>query len=420
MPRAAGRQAELRVDLAAGGEDIVRRSWLALILVVALSPAPARAQFVPLQDLRWVSVSAHYAGLTDDSARGPGAAFGYWDPYLVAHIDHPDPEVGGYCDVGAFQISQIVGNGISASGGSGGGWYEPPLSPSYFGLSIAHFRFRLLSTMQANFDAWLEPGTEPASGVVLLRHADSQLDEYVVESGELHTQFRLPPGDYEVVGSSLVNSSAENASGATYTYFLTFPYAPSPLVLQHPRDTTVACGATPALSVATSAPTGSLTFQWRRNFVPLVNGPHVSGANSPTLTLPGACVPDSGWYDVLVSDGAVTEPSRLTRVNVLASTNDAPYAAPAGGLALALAGPNPFAGSTTLRYVLPSPGRVTIAVHDVRGARVRSLLDAEAAGPGTVAWDGRTDAGGRAAPGLYFVRLDTPTDRTHRAVVLLQ
>lgn len=44
----------------------------------------------------------------------------------------------------------------------------------------------------------------------------------------------------------------------------------------------------------------------------------------------------------------------------------------------------------------------------------------KAAGPGTVAWDGRTDAGGRAAPGLYFVRLATPAGRTHRAVVLLQ
>jgi hypothetical protein len=398
----------------------VRRCWLALILVVTLAPTPSRAQFVPLQDLRWVSTSARYAGLEDASSSGPVAAFGYWNESLSAHVDHPDPEVGGNCDVGAFQISQIVGNGISASGGSGGGWYEPPLSPSYFGFSIAHFRFRLLSTMQANFDAWLEPGPEPNSGVVLIRHADSQLSEYILESGELHMQFRLPPGDYEVVGSSLINSTAESASGATYTYFLTFPFAPSPLVLVHPRDTTVSCGATPALSVTTSAPTGSLTFQWRRNFVPLVNGPHVSGVNTPTLSLPGACVPDSGWYDVLVSDGAVTEPSRLTRVNVLASTNDTPLAAPATGLALALAGPNPFAGGTALRYVLPSPGRVTIAVYDVNGARVRSLMDADAIGSGTVAWDGRTDSGGRAAPGLYFVRLTTPSGRTHRAVVLLQ
>lgn len=397
----------------------MRSSWLAVILVVTLVPAPSRAQFVPLEDHRWVATSAHYAGLEDHSNGSPGATFGYWDPYLYAHVDHPDPEVGGYCDVGAFQISQIVGNGISASGGTGGGWYEPPLSPSYYGFSIAHFRFRLLSTMQANFDAWVEPGTEPNSGLVLIRHADSRLSEYLLESGELHTQFRLPPGDYEVVGSSLILSTAESGTAATYTYFLTFPYAPAPLVLVHPRDTTVACGATPVLSVTTSVPAASLTFQWRRNLVPLVNGPHVSGANSPTLTLPGACVADSGWYDVIVSDGSVTEPSRLTRVNVT-STTDAPHAAPGGGLALALAGPNPFAGSTTLRYVLSSPGRVTISVHDVQGARVRSLLDAEAAGPGTVAWDGRTDAGGRAAPGLYFVRLATPAGRTHRAVVLLQ
>jgi hypothetical protein len=399
-------------------EDIVRRFSLALILVVTLAPASSRAQFVPLEDHRWLSTSAYYAGLADHATSAPAAAFAYWNENIGAHIDNPNPDQSGYCDVGAFQISQIVGNGISASGGSGGGWYEPPLSPNYFGFSIAHFRFRLLATMQANFDAWLEPGPEPNSGVVLIRHADSQLSEYIVESGELHTQFRLPPGEYEVVGSSLISSSAESASGATYTYFLTFPFAPSPLVLVHPRDTTVSCGATPVLSVTTSVPAASLTFQWRRNLVPLVNGPHVSGVTTPTLTLPGACVADSGWYDVVVSDGSVTEPSRLTRVNVNA-TSDVPRAGPATGLALALTGPNPFAGGTTLRYVLPSPGRVTIAVHDVRGARVRSLLDAEAAGAGTVAWDGRTDSGGRAAPGLYFVHLETPWGRTHRAIVLL-
>ena len=58
-------------------------------------------------------------------------------------------------------------------------------------------------------------------------------------------------------------------------------------------------------------------------------------------------------------------------------------------------------------YRLESPGNVTLVIEDAAGRRVRNLVsDApRLAGPVTETWDGRDDAGQRAASGVYLVRL---------------
>ncbi len=72
--------------------------------------------------------------------------------------------------------------------------------------------------------------------------------------------------------------------------------------------------------------------------------------------------------------------------------------------------PNPFNPRTTFSYSLPRAGHVTLAIHDVRGARIATLVDAELlAGEQSGAWDG-LDARGAAVPsGVYFARLATPS-----------
>lgn len=69
--------------------------------------------------------------------------------------------------------------------------------------------------------------------------------------------------------------------------------------------------------------------------------------------------------------------------------------------------PNPFAGSTTIKYSIRQPGPARLEVYDVLGRHIRSLVDQHMATPGTreASWDGR-DANGRpAAPGVYFLKL---------------
>jgi hypothetical protein len=80
----------------------------------------------------------------------------------------------------------------------------------------------------------------------------------------------------------------------------------------------------------------------------------------------------------------------------------------ANGLELAPPAPNPLRSSSRLGFVTPAAGPVELAVVDVFGRRVKTLVDGwQPAGSSSVMWDGRTDRGGRAPHGLYFLRLRT-------------
>lgn len=76
-----------------------------------------------------------------------------------------------------------------------------------------------------------------------------------------------------------------------------------------------------------------------------------------------------------------------------------------------------------LRYSLPGIGRVRLAVYDVSGRLVRTLVSPAAiqsAGTRTVEWDGRRDSGVRATAGLYFARLEVNgRSAATRKIVLL-
>ncbi|MBN1827006.1 MAG: family 16 glycosylhydrolase [Candidatus Eisenbacteria bacterium] len=69
--------------------------------------------------------------------------------------------------------------------------------------------------------------------------------------------------------------------------------------------------------------------------------------------------------------------------------------------------PNPFNPSTTIAYDLARPSAVDLAVYDVAGRKVRTLVSAGnlSAGRHEVVWNGRGDDGRDVASGVYFCRL---------------
>jgi hypothetical protein len=86
---------------------------------------------------------------------------------------------------------------------------------------------------------------------------------------------------------------------------------------------------------------------------------------------------------------------------------------------LSPAAPNPFSASTTLRFTLARGESYSVAVYDLAGRRVRELAAGRGeAGEQAVTWDGRIDAGERAAPGIYLVRLRRGADVESRTIVL--
>jgi subtilisin family serine protease len=70
--------------------------------------------------------------------------------------------------------------------------------------------------------------------------------------------------------------------------------------------------------------------------------------------------------------------------------------------------PNPVISGTTIRFTVPQAGKVSLALYDVQGRRVRQLVgDSRPAGAHAAQWDGRADDGKRLASGIYFARLES-------------
>ncbi len=67
---------------------------------------------------------------------------------------------------------------------------------------------------------------------------------------------------------------------------------------------------------------GMIEYQWRHNGVNLFDGPSITGATTPTLTIAPQSIADEGSYDVLVTDSTCTQASRDVWLNVITSTGD--------------------------------------------------------------------------------------------------
>ncbi len=70
------------------------------------------------------------------------------------------------------------------------------------------------------------------------------------------------------------------------------------------------------------------------------------------------------------------------------------------------ASPNPFAYGTHIKYEAPKGGHVKIAVFNLKGQKIRTLIDSyQAPGVGEFYWDGTTDGGWELSPGTYLINI---------------
>ncbi len=89
--------------------------------------------------------------------------------------------------------------------------------------------------------------------------------------------------------------------------------------------------------------------------------------------------------------------------------------------ALAANFPNPFNPNTVIRFDVPVRARVKIAVYDVNGRLVNTLIDKIFdRGGSETAWDGRDESGKAVASGVYFCRMEAEGFATTRKIVLLR
>ena len=74
---------------------------------------------------------------------------------------------------------------------------------------------------------------------------------------------------------------------------------------------------------------------------------------------------------------------------------------------LGLCAPNPFNPSTVIRFDLAQAATTRLAIYDLRGRLVRTLVGPEVIAPGQheLVWDGRDDRGTAVSGGIYVYRL---------------
>jgi hypothetical protein len=83
--------------------------------------------------------------------------------------------------------------------------------------------------------------------------------------------------------------------------------------------------------------------------------------------------------------------------------------------------PNPFNPATTIRYSIAGTGMVELAIYDVSGRKIRTLVnETKQEGTYSVTWDGRNDRGRSVATGIYFYRLKAFSFSQVKKMILLR
>lgn len=83
--------------------------------------------------------------------------------------------------------------------------------------------------------------------------------------------------------------------------------------------------------------------------------------------------------------------------------------------------PNPFNAEITLRYSLEEQQHIRLLIIDLTGCTVRSLANQlQSPGEYTLRWNGTSDNGQTLASGVYFLILETSTDRFVRKLMLIR
>jgi len=84
--------------------------------------------------------------------------------------------------------------------------------------------------------------------------------------------------------------------------------------------------------------------------------------------------------------------------------------------------PNPSRGTSEIRFLLPSACTVDVAVFDLAGRRVRSLVADERSTPGEhrIRWDGRDGSGSSVRDGVYLLIVRAGRDAGVRKLVVLR
>jgi flagellar hook assembly protein FlgD len=89
------------------------------------------------------------------------------------------------------------------------------------------------------------------------------------------------------------------------------------------------------------------------------------------------------------------------------------HAQPAEAIGKSKAYPNPFRESITVEYHLQQGGKVEIWINNILGQQIRSLVKEEQqVGWQRVRWDGMDESGSVVGTGIYYITLQTRSEKS--------
>lgn len=177
--------------------------------------------------------------------------------------------------------------------------------------------------------------------------------------------------------------------------------------------TQVPVGSVVTLSATIEASAGTMSFRDG-------NASHVELALTTGLSASGPVqLVSTTTLQPLMSDANCTESAASAWLPPPPAVLGVATGATPGALELRAPWPNPARGDVSVRYALPADDDVDVAVYDVAGARVATLVRGRmAAGEREAHWSGRDDGGRAVRAGVYWVRLATSRGRVTRIVAV--
>jgi hypothetical protein len=304
----------------------------------------------------------------NQAVRGGGLRFSYSTPTIMDNV--------------------ITGNTATANGGGiQSGWYTAPLITG--------------NTISGN-----TAGGGVGAGIAYYFTPAATGDEGLPKSWDVHEVPRTRGLGSRSYGAIANNTIADN-TGEGIRCSGGSPTIQGCLILDNDLGISCYLGAAPEIhwndiaghslwGVANAS--GDLTVNAESNW-----WGHSSGPYHPVTNPNGLGDPVSGGVDYdpwLMQSTGMTEPAPVLPAVLMVSQNR----------------PNPFNPVTTIEYVLPHAGEVTLRVYDVLGREVATLVKgAQSRGGHEISWD----ASGKAS-GVYYYRVEAGDWSATRPMVLLR
>jgi endoglucanase len=142
--------------------------------------------------------------------------------------------------------------------------------------------------------------------------------------------------------------------------------------------------------------------------------------NETSAALKSGVSSNGGWLDSDLSESGFLVREKIKSSNDTTNTGTGSLDLPLMDFKLYQNYPNPFNPETTVEYTLNEEGQVRFDIFDVKGCRVRTLINSRKnKGQYITTWNGYSDTGTKVSSGVYFFHLIFGNQRQVRKGILL-